>query len=159
VVFYGKEYQITKDEEIEFLRGQVEFLSTNYVTGLQGRHRFMQKIRKKFSSGDSFTLVMHDVDGLHEVNRVKGYSAGDSLLREVANDLKLCDKPCAVYHIGGDEFYTIYCEVPTAFGCANTTSAMVLSLNYESVDTMLDAVDKLVSEEKLRSKKRRRDDI
>jgi len=150
---------MTKDQEIEFLKSQVEFLSTNYVTGLQGRHRFMQQIRKRFSSKNNFTLVMHDVDGLHEVNRIKGYSAGDSLLREVANDLKLCEQPCAVFHIGGDEFYTLYCGVPTAFGCANTTSAMVQSQNFKSVDEMLDAVDKLVSTEKLRIKKRRREDI
>jgi len=150
---------MTKDEEIEFLKSQVEFLSTNYVTGLQGRHRFMQKIRQKFDSHDNFALVMHDVDGLHEVNRIKGYAAGDSLLREVANDLKLCDKPCAVFHIGGDEFYTIYCDEPPKFKCSNTTSALVQRKDFTSVDDMLDAVDKAVSKEKLLTKKRRREDI
>ena len=150
---------MTDVQKIQWLEGQVDFLSRNYVTGLYGRHIFMQDIRKRFSRGDSFHLAMHDVDGLHEVNRVGGYSAGDSLLREVANDLKLCQEPCATYHIGGDEFYVIYCDTPDTVVCSNTTSAIVHSLDYVSVDEMLDAVDRLVSAKKLETKKRRREDV
>jgi len=129
------------------------------VTGLEGRHRFMQRLRRRFATGDKFYLVMHDVDGLHEVNRVHGYAAGDSLLREVANDLKMCQEPCCAYHIGGDEFYVLYSDEPRNIICQNTTSAEVASDEHESVDSMLDAVDKLVSEKKLKTKRRRRDDI
>ena len=150
---------MTKEQEIAYLKEQVDFLSRNYVTGLHGRHLFMRDIRRKFESGKLFSLSMYDVDGLHEVNRLHGYAAGDSLLREVANDLKLCDEPCDAYHIGGDEFYVIKCGIANRFECANTTSAMVVSNNYESVDTMLDVVDKAVSELKVKTKMRRRDDI
>ena len=150
---------MTSEQEIEYLKSQVEFLSRNYVTGLEGRHRFMQKLRRRFSMSEKFYLVMYDVDGLHEVNRVHGYAAGDSLLREVANDLKMCQEPCCVFHIGGDEFYTIYEDEPSDAKCDNTTSAMVRSDEHESVDSMLDAVDKLVSAKKLLTKKRRSNDV
>ena len=150
---------MTSEQEIEYLKSQVEFLSRNYVTGLEGRHNFMQKLRRRFSMREKFYLVMYDVDGLHEVNRIYGYAAGDSLLREVANDLKMCQEPCCAFHIGGDEFYTIYEYEPSDAKCDNTTSAMVRSDEHESVDSMLDAVDKLVSAEKLLTKKRRRNDL
>ncbi len=149
---------MTDKQKIVWLEKQVEFLSRNYVTGLEGRHRFMQNIRKKFGS-ENFFLTMYDVDGLHEVNRVKGYAAGDALLKEVANDLELCQEPCCAYHIGGDEFYVIYNNYPIDVVCDNTTWAVVSSTEYGSVDEMLDAVDKLVSIEKLKTKKRRRGDI
>ena len=150
---------MTQQQEIEYLKSQVEFLSKNYVTGLEGRHRFMQRLRQRFATGEKFYLVMHDVDGLHEVNRVRGYAAGDSLLREVANDLKMCQEPCCAFHIGGDEFYVIYTDEPIDISCQNTTSATVTSDEHESVDEMLDAVDKLVSVKKLETKKRRREDL
>jgi len=150
---------MTDKEKISWLEEQNDFLSRNYVTGLHGRHKFMQKVRKKFADKDIFWLVMHDVDGLHEVNRIHGYSAGDALLREVANDLKMCEQPCCAFHIGGDEFYVIYSHQPEGIQCANTTWAMVNSKLHKSVDEMLDKVDKLVSAEKLKTKKRRRDDI
>jgi len=150
---------MTEKQEIEFLRSQVDFLSRNYVTGLYGRHKFMQRVRESFKSEDKFWIVMYDVDGLHEVNRRRGYAAGDSLLREVANDLKMCQKPCCVFHIGGDEFFTIYSDEPSDFGCENTTSAMVKSSDYESIDEMLEMVDQRVSLEKKRIKRRRAEDI
>ena len=150
---------MTKDQKITWLESQVDFLSRNYVTGLQGRHIFMQNVRKRFNSPENFKLAMYDVDGLHEVNRVSGYGAGDSLLREVANDLKLCEEPCAAYHIGGDEFYVIYCDTPKEFKCLNTTSVLASSADYKTVDEMLDSLDAQVSAKKLKTKKRRRTDI
>ncbi len=150
---------MTDKQKIDWLEGQVDFLSKNYVTGLYGRHIFMREMRKRFDSGENFYLVMHDVDGLHEVNRISGYSAGDSLLREVANDLRLCEEPCAAYHIGGDEFYVVYCDEPIEYGCGNTTSSIVHALDHASVDNMLDYLDRQVSDKKLKTKKRRREDI
>ena len=150
---------MTDKDKIKWLEDRVDFLSRNYVTGLHGRHVFMQRIREKFNEKEPFFLAMHDVDGLHEVNRINGYAAGDALLREVANDLKMCQEPCCVFHIGGDEFYVLYSDEPDNLRCANTTVGIVKSIDYKSVDEMLNAVDKLVSEEKLKYKKRRREDV
>ncbi len=147
------------EDRIKQLEAKVDFLSRNYVTGLYGRHKFMAMIREKFSSDEPFYLAMFDVDGLHEVNRVKGYACGDSLLREVANDLQMCEEPCCAYHIGGDEFFVMYSNEPKILNCSNTTSALVFNRDFDSVDDMLDAVDKLVSEKKIKTKNRRRDDV
>jgi len=150
---------MTDKQKIKWLETKIDFLSRNYVTGLYGRHIFMQDIRKRFEAQEIFHLAMFDVDGLHEVNRVKGYSVGDVLLREVANDLRMCENPCEAYHIGGDEFFVVYCDQPIEFKCANTTSAIVNSREHLSVDGMLDMLDKAVSARKLKEKKRRRDDV
>lgn len=149
---------MTEQAEIEYLKEQVDFLSRNYVTGLHGRHIFMKKLSRLFGM-EPFYIVMYDVDGLHEVNRLKGYSVGDALLKSVANDLEMCDAPCSAYHIGGDEFYVIYLEEPTDIDVANTTYAKVSSIDYESIQDMLDEVDKRVALKKSLDKKRRRDDV
>ncbi len=150
---------MTDKQTIEWLEQKVDFLSKNYVTGLYGRHEFMSRLRKKFDLKDTFYLSMHDVDGLHEVNRISGYAAGDSLLREVANDLAMCEEPCTAFHIGGDEFFVIHCNEPTEFKCGNVTSEIVNSEGFGSVDDMIDALDRKVSAKKLLTKKRRRSDV
>jgi len=149
---------MTQEQEIEYLKEQIEYISRNYVTGLYGRHRFMKRLRELFGT-EPFYIIMYDVDGLHEVNRVQGYSAGDSLLKQVATELEMCISPCCAFHIGGDEFYVIYLEEPTDIDVANTTYAMVKSEDYDSINAMLDTVDKRVSLKKAKLKKRRREDI
>ena len=144
-------------EEIKYLKQQVEFYRRDYNTGLLGRHDFSSDIRKKFKEGKEFWLAMHDITGLHRVNREYGYSAGDSLIKQVANDLKLCTKPCEVYLIGGDEFMTLYCTKPTNIDVCDTTGAFMSSIGFTSVDTMIDAVDKLVIDKKTKLGRRRED--
>ncbi len=151
--------QLTKQQEIEKLRKQVEFLSKNYVTGLYSRHVFMQELEKKFNSKIDFHLSLHDADNLHEINRISGYAAGDNLLREIAEELKTCEEPCRAFHIGGDEFFVIHKSKPSEFRCGNATSAIVGSKDFLSISEMMETLDKKVSERKLKTKRRRRDDI
>lgn len=150
---------MNKDDEILYLKEQIDQLSRNYVTGLYGQRKFMQKIRKKVFDEEVFWLVMYDVDNLHEINRLKGMSGGDSLLREVANDLLMCEEPCCAFHIHGDEFFVVYSNKPHSHEVSNTTSCMICSVDYPSIDDMLDAVDAGLSELKKEHKLRRRDDV
>ena len=148
---------MSKDEEIEWLKKRVEFYRRDYNTGLLGRHDFEHDIRTKFDDKD-FHLAMHDVTGLHTVNRLEGWDGGNALLKQVANDLLMCERPCEVYLIGGDEFMTIYCGgEPEAIGVRNTTSAVLYSGDFEHVRDLIDAVDKVVSEKKKLLARRRTD--
>jgi len=148
---------MTKDQEITYLKQQVEFYRRDYNTGLLGRHDFEHDIRSKFSDS-SFYLAMHDVTGLHTVNRISGWDEGNALLKQVANDLKMCNTPCEVYLIGGDEFMTIYCGgKPTDIEVRNTTSAVMYSNDFDHVRDLIEAVDALVSEKKKLLARRRTD--
>ena len=145
--------------EVETLRQQLEFYRRNYVTGLYGRHDFMNTLKQKYESHEPFYLAMYDVNGLHKVNREQGYSAGDALLKETANCLVHRDKGGLIFHIGGDEFMGIYNTVPTALNCQTITGAYVFSRLYDSYDAMIDAVDLGVIEKKKSLRRRREDDI
>ena len=149
---------MTKQElidKIEALEEQLEYHRRNYITGLYQRHDFMKKLEEKEKKKCKFKLTMYDVNGLHETNRLHGYSAGDALLKKVAADLMDCKDGCYNYHIGGDEFFTISRTEPPEI--EGTTQATVDSKDFNTIDEMLDAVDKLVREKKRKLKRRRTD--
>ena len=146
---------MTKDEEIEYLKQRVEFYRRDYLTNLLGKADFMHDLRTHLKNNREFWLVMHDIDGLHAINREQGYRAGDAIILEVANELKMCEEPCHVYRISGDEFMVIYCNEPVEYEIDETSSAMVFSSDgYDHPDAMIDAVDNLVISEKSKLKRR-----
>jgi GGDEF domain-containing protein len=144
------------EAENKWLREQLELYSKNYVTGLLGRHKFMQTLTWKFNH-EKFYLTMYDVNGLHRINREDGYASGDCLLRRVAKCIQEHEETSNSFHIGGDDFFVISKTEPTIYECKETTSAYVYSGDYSTIEQMLNAVDKKVIE--LKDKlKRRRDD-
>jgi diguanylate cyclase (GGDEF)-like protein len=55
-------------------------------------------------------LLMIDLDGFKAVNDREGHAAGDRLLVEVANAVRLClSDPGMFWRIGGDEFVALLC--------------------------------------------------
>jgi diguanylate cyclase (GGDEF)-like protein len=57
------------------------------VTGLATRERFMERFREELAACDpqtSVAVLMIDVDGMRLVNELRGYDAGDAVLRQVA---------------------------------------------------------------------------
>jgi len=146
---------MSEQEEIEYLKQRVEFYRRDYLTNLLGKADFMHDLRTHIKNNKQFWLVMHDIDGLHAINREQGYRAGDAIILEVANELKMCEEPCHVYRISGDEFMVIYCNEPTDYEIDETSSAMVFSSDgYDHPDAMIDAVDNLVISEKSKLKRR-----
>jgi len=150
---------MTKDEEIERLRDQVKLYRFDYVTGLKQRQDFERDARARFAEG--FYLAIHDINGLKQLNDSHGHPAGDSLIRQVANDLRMCPTMCTVYRVGGDEFTTIHChsEVITDndIKVDNTSSAVVHTRDYESIDDAVNAVDKIMMRRKSELKRRSED--
>src|ERR1700674_3034647 len=61
------------------------------LTRLNNRRLFLERIQQEITrtgaSGDSFSIVFLDVDGLKRINDTYGHLAGDALLREVSNAL------------------------------------------------------------------------
>jgi len=80
------------------------------LTGLNNRHAFEELMEKYNSDGMNSNLVVIaiDVNGLKQVNDIKGHSAGDELLMGVSQCLK--DSLLAygkVFRMGGDEFVAL----------------------------------------------------
>lgn len=78
------------------------------LTGLLNRNSFQQASRT-YGSGtfENLTCIFVDADGLHELNNHLGHAAGDTMLVEVAKNLKKYFRCQDVYRTGGDEFLVV----------------------------------------------------
>ena len=82
------------------------------LTRLNNRRLFLERIQqavdRSVASGDSFSIVFLDVDGLKRINDTYGHLAGDALLREVSNALTDAVRgEDVVARYGGDEFVVL----------------------------------------------------
>ena len=148
---------MTKDEEIQYLKEKVALYRFDYLTGLRQRADFEYDLRKKFELGLPFTLCYYDVDHLHLTNRKQGFAEGDSLLRQVANDIRHQPVPHTTYRTSGDEFYAICCGKPTSI-VANSTSVITVSTIHSTVDAMMHFLDMEMIKLKEKKNTRRKDD-
>lgn len=146
---------MTLEQEVVHYRNMVRLYKFDYLTGMKQRHDFEHETLHKFTN-QQFYLTMLDVTGLHKVNREKGYEAGDSLIRQVANDIKHIDGLWECYRIGGDEFMALTFEHPS-LDIANSTSVTVHSNQFKLFSEMVAEVDLQVTEKKSLLKRRRED--
>jgi diguanylate cyclase (GGDEF)-like protein len=78
--------------------------STDGLTGLFNRQAFVALLEERLPRGDVHLLFL-DLDGFKAVNDTDGHSAGDRLLREVAQALRAELRPGDIAaRLGGDEF-------------------------------------------------------
>ncbi len=79
------------------------------LTGLGNRRYFTDTMARRFTAarrdGLSAAVLLIDLDGFKQVNDTRGHPVGDSLLRQVADRLRLCaGEDDRVMRLGGDEF-------------------------------------------------------
>ncbi len=82
------------------------------LTGLANRKllqdRFQTAVERAKRSGDSFALLMIDLNGFKAINDTYGHSAGDVVLKTVATRLLAGLRNCdTAARMGGDEFVLI----------------------------------------------------
>ena len=82
------------------------------LTGLSNRVALMERMEEASARcrrrGETFSLLLLDLDRFKKVNDTLGHSAGDALLGEVAARLKACLRETdAIARLGGDEFAII----------------------------------------------------
>ncbi len=81
----------------------------DYLTGLLNRRSLHEDIEAFISDNNKFGaewyVLFCDLDGFKAINDTLGHEAGDTLLKNLANDLKEINSDCMrAYRQGGDEF-------------------------------------------------------
>ena len=101
---------ISENERASGLAESNRFLAlSDTLTGLPNRRRFFEQINLFFErcpDGELPIVGLVDLDGFKPLNDVFGHSAGDAVLVETANRMKLAATHYggAVARLGGDEF-------------------------------------------------------
>ncbi len=85
---------------------------TDGLTGLFNRRAFDQKLEEMFigyrNGGRSFVVVLIDVDKFKSINDTHGHQAGDRVLKQLAQMLRMqLDNAIIVSRFGGEEFSII----------------------------------------------------
>jgi len=101
--------------------------ATDLLTGLVNRSTFKERIGQALAEtrrgAPSFAILYLDLDWFENVTETLGCSAGDSLLKSVADRLALCTRETdLVAHLGGDKFailQTNLTDVSNAAGLAS----------------------------------------
>ncbi|WP_245281492.1 bifunctional diguanylate cyclase/phosphodiesterase [Rhizobium sp. AAP43] len=80
--------------------------------------------------GDSFSVLLLDLDRFKQVNDTHGHAGGDELLREIAKTLRqLCGEDCTLARLGGDEFAILQMSINDA-----RTSSLLASRIIERLE-------------------------
>ena len=82
------------------------------LTGLRNRHglevQLSVYVESALRRGESFALLVLDLDGFKTVNDVHGHAEGDRVLRAVADALRLHTRASdQLFRLGGDEFMVV----------------------------------------------------
>ncbi len=99
-------------------RTELERLSvTDELTGLANRRQLMaeldREVRRSERHGNSFGVLMLDVDRFKRFNDEHGHQAGDAVLKRLADTLRKCVRGVdTVARYGGEEFLVMLPEAP-----------------------------------------------
>ncbi|MBN4075672.1 MAG: hypothetical protein COA71_09650 [SAR86 cluster bacterium] len=93
----------------------IELATTDELTGIFNRRAIMQHAEKEWHRScrtkNPFTCLMLDIDHFKRINDLEGHSAGDKVLKKLADaindNLRQTD---AFGRIGGEEFLLVSCE-------------------------------------------------
>ncbi len=81
---------------------------TDWLTSLLNHATFRERLESSVAQGDTFSLVMMDLDDFKSVNDALGHQAGDRLLSEIARAIVNAGRETDhVFRYGGDEFVLI----------------------------------------------------
>jgi diguanylate cyclase (GGDEF)-like protein len=125
-------------EQLMSLNHRLENLAiTDDLTGLYNRREAMRRLEEQWTLSDRYqrplSVMILDIDHFKRVNDTHGHSAGDLVLREVAETLTSCVRTSdAVCRIGGEEFMIIlpFQTTVEAELCANRCRAAIAAREF-----------------------------
>ena len=122
----GRMIQAIEDfrKKLEADRAAIAYLAEHdALTGLSNRAKLKQKtnevVERAARNGELVAIILIDLDGFKLVNDTQGHAAGDQLLIQVADRLRLCASETEViFRLGGDEFAILLEGLQDAAGAA-----------------------------------------
>jgi diguanylate cyclase (GGDEF)-like protein len=82
-----------------------ELATLDPLTGLYNRREVEARINRKMAGQAAFCVVIIDLNNLRQINERHGRPAGDELLRQIANELRMASRAeDTLGRWGGDEF-------------------------------------------------------
>lgn len=151
------------------------------LTQLPNRVLFMERLKQALSlitrTNEKFATCYFDLDGFKPVNDRLGHEAGDLLLKELAQRVRLCLRSSDTFaRIGGDEFALLVCGIKAEEEAYNAierllevikipffiknevinisaSAGLVTNLSYQAdVEKVLDIADKTMYKAKVLGK-------
>jgi len=111
----SSENQRVKTQLVEMSRSLDLSTRIDVMTGLANRRDILGKIEQEFSRAQrhlrTFSVILADIDDFRLVNENYGFNAGDEVLVEIANVMRVCIRSediCARW--GGEEFLLLLPE-------------------------------------------------
>ncbi|MFI5089338.1 MAG: EAL domain-containing protein [Terriglobales bacterium] len=123
--------------EHKLLEEQVRYLAYfDALTGLPNRSLLQDRLAKALASarrrGEKVALLFLDLDRFKTINDSLGHSAGDLLLKEVAERLtKWAREQDTVARLGGDEFVVVLTGIKDVTGAAIAADRLIKEMSTE----------------------------
>jgi diguanylate cyclase (GGDEF)-like protein len=110
-----------------------ELATHDDLTGLANRKLFRDHIQRALGRaqryGESFSVLLFDLDRFKEINDSRGHPAGDAVLREAACRLSTCVREHdTVARLGGDEFAILQAKTRTDEEAAQLAERIVQAI-------------------------------
>jgi two-component system cell cycle response regulator len=122
---------MTVRENIAMLAGSRRLALTDPLTGLGNRRQLMEDLHvacRRATGGESWELVLYDLNGFKRYNDTFGHPAGDALLARLSDKLQSIVAPQGTaYRMGGDEFCVLF------RGGADATDASIVQASVASL--------------------------
>jgi two-component system cell cycle response regulator len=121
----------TVRENIAMLAGSRRLALTDPLTGLGNRRQLMEDLNvacRRVSSGETWELMLYDLNGFKRYNDTFGHPAGDALLARLSDKLKTVVAPYGTaYRMGGDEFCVLLRDCAERLDALTDASVAALS--------------------------------
>src|SRR5205085_10359879 len=111
----------------ELMRRLREHAERDFLTDLLNTRAFEAALSERLAQGETFALLLADVDDLKGVNDTEGHAAGNDYLRRLAGVLREETAPeDIVARIGGDEFAVLTSvDIDAETACRRLQDALV----------------------------------
>lgn len=101
---------------LDLVEYQSHLAAHDHLSGLGNRIRLQERF-EQVTQGESFDLLLIDLDGFKAVNDTHGHNAGDFLLKTMSQRLReVTDDGDLLVRLGGDEFVIVLEEVDGTLG-------------------------------------------
>ncbi len=121
----------TVRENIAMLVGSRRLALTDPLTGLGNRRQLMEDLNvacRRVSGGETWELMLYDLNGFKRYNDTFGHPAGDALLARLSDKLRTVVAPYGTaYRMGGDEFCVLLRDCAERLDALTAASVAALS--------------------------------